>query len=243
MASGGGLRYRRRLVTPALLTAFAVLAATPESDAFTMDKTICEKKARKWNGEIDKVIYVSCRRDRDAQAARAEKAALAKLAAEKEEADRKAAAAERMRLSSEAALAEQAKLAEEQRAAEADAANKAWIAERSKDDDFMRQVRSAQLCRVRAGKALALKEIEEEKKYARIGGVTNTEKLYALQVSIREADKQIAEGLALKPAPLLCALAEMKAYVTCFYEREADTYADTDSCRAVAAIVRYLASR
>lgn len=81
----------------------------------------------------------------------------------------------------------------EKEAAEAAAADEAEDDRIRNDAKKMALIMGAELCLANATRAAAFKEIETEKKYARIGGYENKAKIYGLQIQIRKADEFLAK--------------------------------------------------
>jgi len=82
------------------------------------------------------------------------------------------------------------------RSDEAIAAVNAQVEKMSRDATEMHVAYSAQLCIYRRERQDTFREIAQQKKYARIGGVENVNDLYTLQQDIREKDEKISGLLA-----------------------------------------------
>ncbi len=81
------------------------------------------------------------------------------------------------------------------------------IAARKADPQWMRPLHSAYVCAHRGSKRETLKEIQTEKRYAKVGGIVSKSKLYELQQDLRHFDERIAvhkkglKSLGVKPSP------------------------------------------
>ncbi len=94
-----------------------------------------------------------------------------------------------------------------------------------RDPKAMAVVFGAIFCHTKQARVSALNEIAQEKKYARIGGMVNKAKLYALQQVVRWADEtDTQEGIDLKSfkgvKPASCASAGVRDVLRCLGEGE-----------------------
>lgn len=133
---------------------------------------------------------------------------------------------ERRRAAAAAAREAEQRVEEERLRAEQQAADAEQKAEDARRNALLtnpktaRIIFGASLCYDRALRTSALAEIAKEKKYARIGGYENKNKIYALQQQIRWADEQeardrkdLATYRGLKPAP--CSNSRVRQVIQC----------------------------
>ncbi len=142
---------------------------------------------------------------------------------QKEEIDK----AQQIREREAAAAAQLASLREEERTLEAERireqrAQEALLIEQHRGDSkWMRPVLSAHVCANQGNKRATLKEIKTEKRYTKVGGITNMEKLYGLQQDIRHFDEKITEAktrlkkFGTKPLP--CKSKKVRLLTQCIW--------------------------